>query len=396
MSLRIEIRDRRLRGGRLSISAATDSRVVKRKREAAIRTLLDRGDIETIDRLRKRELHISAIERAVRDGDLGALRPQTNGSLSLSDAFERVIKVVDATRAADTSRQYKLAAKWLTDAFGADRDMSSITRDDAREFLHGSRRNGKPWAASTQATFVAFAGRFWREAIEYEAAEAERLDVRPRLIRNPWREVERAQVRQTRVVFLQPAEWRRLAKKVRGRPEAAAMALGCLAGLRLSETIYLRTDIDVDLERRQLLIQSRGGAYPWKPKTWRGERTLRIGAELHDTLAAHVDAGFAGQRYLVHVAGRDRPMSQSALEAWTKVAFGAAGIRYGRDGDGLTYHSLRHSFASWLVQRDTQLKKIAELLGDTAAVVEKVYAHLLPRDLDSAVDLVDDIARGEK
>lgn len=394
MSLRIEIRDRRLRGGRMSISAATDSRVVKRKREAAIRALLDRGDIETIDRLRRKQLHISAIERAVREGDLGALRPQLNGSLALGAVFDRVLKIVDATRAADTSRQYKLVAKWLTEVFGADRDMATITKDDAREFLHGSRRNGKPWAPSTQQTFVAYAGRFWREAIEYEADESERLNVRPRLIRNPWREVERAQVRQTRVVFLQPAEWRRLAKKVSGRPEAAAMALGCLAGLRLSETIYLRTDVDVDLEQRRLLVQSRGGAYPWKPKTWRGERTLRIGDELSDILAAHIDSGFAGQRYLVRVVGRDRPISRKALEQWTERAFGAAGIKYGRDGDGLTYHSLRHTFASWLVQRDVQLKKIAELLGDTAAVVEKTYAHLLPKDLDSAVDLVDDIARG--
>lgn len=396
MNLRIEIRSKRLRGGRLSLSAATNSPVVARKRDAAVRTLLERGDLDTIERLRRGELHISAIERAVREGDFDSLRAQANGALTLGNALDRVIRVVDATRAAETSRQYKLLAEWLKKEFGEDRDIATITKDDAREFLHRVQRRGRRWAPSTQQTNAMFIGRFWREAIEYEAAEAERLGIKPRFKRNPWREVERPEVRPTRVVFLQPKEWRNLAKNVRGTPEAAALALGCLAGLRAGETIHLRTDIDIDLGRRRIDIQSRSGAYPWKPKRWRGERSLRIGGELHEILEQHIESRFAGERYLIRVVSKDQPIGQSTLETWTRNAFTAAGIKYGREGDGLTYHSLRHTFASWLVQRDVQLKKIAELLGDTVAVVERTYAHLLPRDLDAAVDLVNDIARKAK
>ena len=64
-------------------------------------------------------------------------------------------------------------------------------------------------------------------------------------------------------------------------------------------------------------------------------------------------------------------------------------LLYGRDrGDGATFHTLRHTFASWLVQKDVQLMKVAKLMGDNTEVVEKTYAHLMPKDLRRAVNLL--------
>lgn len=399
MTLRLDIRDRRLKGGRLSISAATDKRVVQRKREAAIRTLLERGEADVVERLRTGEVHISTIERAVREGDYDSLRRQSGVVLTVGALCSRVLRIVAATQSEGTLKQYRVAERHLLAAFGADEDVASIGRDEVRDFLYrerkqnGRKQQAKPWSPRTQVQQVALIGRMWREAIDFEAAEAEKNNARPRLVRNPWREVETPEVRPTRVVFLRPAQWRELARTVAGTHVAAPLAIGCLAGLRLSETIHLRTDIDVDMKQRRLHVQPREGEFPWKPKRWRSVRTLRIGGELERIIADHVSAGFAGYRYLTRIEGRDRPMSAMTLESWTKAAFTAAGIKYGRTGDGLTYHSLRHSFASWLVQRDVQLKKVAELLGDTVNAVERSYAHLLPHDLDRAIDLVDDIAR---
>lgn len=393
-NLQIEIRDRRLRGGRMSLSARTGSAPVSRKREAAVRTLMDRGDLDIVERLRAGELHIADVENAVAAGDVERLRRSVEGPLLLGPVLDTVLAVVRATKAEGTLKQYAVLAGQLRREFGDGKDLREIDREDARIFLHRVR-NGGAWSARKQAQVVALAGRVWREAIEREAESAERIGARPRLTRNPWREVETPEVRATRVGFLMPAQWRTLAETSAGRPEAALMALGCLAGLRLREATHLRLGLDLDMDGRRLRVQARAGEYAWRPKTRHGERTIRIGAELHRILEDHIARGFSGARYLITTPGRDRPINPGTAIRWTQIAFEAAGIPYGRAGESLTLHSLRHTFASWLVQRDVQLKKVALLMGDTVAAVEKTYSHLLPTDLDRAVDLLDEIARDE-
>jgi integrase len=397
-SLRIEIRDKRLRAGRLSISARTTRATVRRKREALVRLLLDRGDLDTVERLRRGELHFAELERAAREEDFDALRRPAS-SLTLGALLDRVLEIVEATKAEGTAKQYRVLRRQLLRELGADFEPATLTREQARAFVHRARlrRGGTdplPWSPRKQAQVVALAGRAWRHAIEYEAELATHTGTRPRLTENPWRHVETPEIRATRNAFLRPEEWRAMVGVVRGRPVAAALGLGCLAGLRLAEVIHLRTDLDVDLAGRRLRIQSREGEHPWRPKTARGERDLRIGDELAGLLEEHVARGYAGERYLIRTMDRDRPVHSSTLANWTREAFEAAGIAYGRDGDALTFHSLRHTFASWLVQRDVQLKKVALLLGDAPDMVDRVYGHLLPTDLDRAVDLVSDIAEG--
>ena len=54
-----------------------------------------------------------------------------------------------------------------------------------------------------------------------------------------------------------------------------------------------------------------------------------------------------------------------------------------------TFHSLRHTYASWLVQRGVGLKEIKELLGHESIKTTEIYAHLSPENLRSAVSVLD-------
>jgi site-specific recombinase XerD len=63
-----------------------------------------------------------------------------------------------------------------------------------------------------------------------------------------------------------------------------------------------------------------------------------------------------------------------------KAALKEAGI------EGVTPHTLRHTFATHLARRGVPLLHIAQLLGDDPLTVSKRYAHHQPQDLISAVN----------
>jgi len=52
----------------------------------------------------------------------------------------------------------------------------------------------------------------------------------------------------------------------------------------------------------------------------------------------------------------------------------------------LNFHSLRHTFASWLVQRGVSIYEVSKLLGHSDIKITQVYAHLGEQDLRNSVD----------
>lgn len=64
-----------------------------------------------------------------------------------------------------------------------------------------------------------------------------------------------------------------------------------------------------------------------------------------------------------------------------------AGLVAGRGtADGVVYHTLRHTFASWLVMRGVDLYNVAQLLGNSLKMIEQTYAHLSPDYKRQAID----------
>ena len=54
----------------------------------------------------------------------------------------------------------------------------------------------------------------------------------------------------------------------------------------------------------------------------------------------------------------------------------------------LTFHSLRHTFASWLVQQGVPLIVVSKLLGHSDLRVTQIYAHVAPDQLKNSVEVI--------
>ncbi|MGB5895236.1 MAG: tyrosine-type recombinase/integrase, partial [Ignavibacteriaceae bacterium] len=55
----------------------------------------------------------------------------------------------------------------------------------------------------------------------------------------------------------------------------------------------------------------------------------------------------------------------------------------------LHFHSLRHTFASWLVQKGISIYEVSKLLGHADIKTTEIYAHLRSDDLRNAVRVLD-------
>jgi integrase len=302
-------------------------------------------------------------------------------------------------------------ARWLGTLKGGTRNVYASHVARLTDFVADGKRLGSmPWpsiadhhvgdaysaarasvAANTARTCLGAWGAFYTWAVKRERSEAKHQGRAPLIVESP---VRRAgvwgQPLTTRHRFLVPAELDKLLE-VAGEAMAAQYATLTFTGLRIAEFMNLPPE-HVKLPR----VISVGPWGAWHPKGYprntRGVRDVPIHkADLLPRLQRYADE-FAGDRtFFVNPKSGD-PWDYNAFVRQMRVDVVAAGMTYGqREGgkvqpDGITPHTFRHTFASWLCQLDVQLVKIARLMGDTVETIERHYAHHLPSDLESAVN----------
>jgi integrase/recombinase XerD len=83
-----------------------------------------------------------------------------------------------------------------------------------------------------------------------------------------------------------------------------------------------------------------------------------------------------------------RPITTRQLNRLFHEAAGAAGIR-----KGVTLHTLRHSFATHLLEQDTNVRTIQVLLGHTKVETTARYAHVAVGMISAVESPLDRLAR---
>ena len=149
---------------------------------------------------------------------------------------------------------------------------------------------------------------------------------------------------------------------------------GLLSGCRREEIITLRWT-DYDSQRGTITIHNAQG---FKTKTGR----IRV-VPLHSRLIDRLDKRrVTSQTDLIFTFAGQR-LSGNNLSKRFRQYVRKAGLR--RD---LHFHSLRHGFASALIQAGESLYTVQRLLGHTSPRMTQVYSHLEPENLHSSVEKI--------
>jgi site-specific recombinase XerD len=137
------------------------------------------------------------------------------------------------------------------------------------------------------------------------------------------------------------------------------------AGLRVGEAVRLRLE-DIDPERR--LIRVRAGKGRKDRYTILSERAFAAVREyVHE---------YRPRMWLFPGSNPNRPMATRSVGNIVARACRSAGLE-----GAATPHTLRHSFATHLLESGTDLRYIQELLGHSSAETTQVYTHVSRRDL---------------
>jgi site-specific recombinase XerD len=157
----------------------------------------------------------------------------------------------------------------------------------------------------------------------------------------------------------------RLVESLSNLKHRALLMLLYSAGLRVSEAVHLRSD---DLDPACMLIRVRGGK-------GRKDRYTLLSERAFAAVRAYV-AEYEPATWLFPGERPSRPLTVRSAQRIVDSARKHAGITI-----HATPHTLRHSFATHLLEAGTDLRYIQELLGHASSKTTEIYTHVSNRDL---------------
>lgn len=285
--------------------------------------------------------------------------PKAKPSITLGQAFEKYFEAKARKKSLAEDRRQ---AEHLKAAFGKDTALADIAAPRisdyrAKRLATKSRQSGGMLSAAAINRPLALLRHLMHLAHEewgvLDSIPAIRLEDEP----------------EGRHRWLTPEEANRLlaaSRESRNPDLADLIELSLFTGLRQGEALELSWD-RVDLSRGALLLEV----------TKSGHRRLVPLNEASDAVLAR--RGPKDEGLVFASSNWDRYRT-----AWERA------VKRAKLAD-LHWHDLRHTFASWAVQRRVSLYELKELLGHSSLTMVKRYAHLAPEHLRAAAAALDGV-----
>lgn len=182
--------------------------------------------------------------------------------------------------------------------------------------------------------------------------------------------------------LLNEAEIARLFNALTNKKHKAMLFTVYSAGLRLSELVNLKI-ADIDSKRMQIFIERAKG---------KKDRYVNLSPVLVDILRSYIKD--YKPRPKVYLFESEQTFTAYPVRTVQQIFMNAkqkAGIR-----KEVGIHSLRHSFATHLLDKGTDIKYIKDLLGHFDIRTTERYLHVSKKQLVNVISPFDDLMRNEK
>lgn len=282
----------------------------------------------------------------------------------MTDWYEKSMRALQlAGKGERTQQAYTRAVRKLVEFFDKSPDL--VTETELQDyFLH--RRNEDGWSPNTMRIAHAGIRFFFTHVLERDWHTFDYLSAQKEF-RLP--------------TVLSRQEVRRVLACVYTFHNRAYLSTVYACGLRLQEALHLETS-DIDSDRMMLHVHRGKGAR---------DRFVPLPVKLLPMLRAYWKT-HRHQRLIFPAMGRNcksgpnakRPMAVSSVQGAMKNAVREAGIHK----KNVRIHTLRHSYATHLLEEGVNLRVIQRYLGHASIETTMIYLHLTEKGHEDASHLV--------
>lgn len=157
----------------------------------------------------------------------------------------------------------------------------------------------------------------------------------------------------------------------KGRRDCAIVEMLYSCGLRVSELTTLRIS-DMFLEDGYIRVIGKGDKQRLVPISSVAIQRIKEYLELRDSGAHNEETLFLNNRH--------KPLTRVMIFTIIKGATAAAGI-----SKSVSPHTLRHSFATHLIEGGASIRQVQEMLGHESITTTEIYTHLDAKRLRETV-----------
>lgn len=297
---------------------------------------------------------------------------------SYDDLLAAYVNELRVRNYGDSSREQAAHVLPRFFAFLKDRrvsDIRAVTEEHvvawAKHLQARVNQHGEPLSPHTRRSYLVLVQRFFRFLVR-----------RGLVLADPMLDVAMPQVSKLPRVVLSHSQARRLIEAPSvftpvGKRDRAILEILYGTGLRLSECARLELR-DVDLGKGTLFVRQGKG---------KKDRVIPFAGQAAAALDIYLREGRpalargARQQALFLSSTNGRPLPSGTIQYIVREHARAAGLKL-----KVTPHSLRHTYATHLIQGGASVRHVQKLLGHAALQSTTIYTRVFPKDLAQVVE----------